>query len=441
MAMFAKPPDDESSDAAAADEKEEKPGLTPRRQQVVVTEIMARTTALEILRRRRAGEVSAVRVYAGTGQSGAASVACARHLANYAVPCLLYLVGGRGRAEPLLLKQLTAWDRMRGMTVNLHNGDEALGTLPTLGADELTVSGVTEGEQAGELPGQTARIAMLIGPALAERSSEFNMILEYDRKFRPAMPADGDAVVDIDVPAVSRQQARLFDSVAIESYGIPGLALMENAGWRAAREAFRMRAAGKSDDPVLVLCGKGNNGGDGFVIARYLKWWGVPVACLLDAEAASILDDALVNLHMLELEGVAVERLDRGALSQRLKGSSLVVDALLGTGLTRTLRDDMLQAVGAINQSGRPVLAVDTPTGLDCDTGAAFGDVVRARRTVTFGTAKKGFLAGEGPNAVGDLVVADIGLPRALWDAGDGGAARPGPDDDSSNETNSEPAS
>ena len=202
---------------------------------------------------------------------------------------------------------------------------------------------------------------------------------------------------------------------------MPGLALMENAGYWAAAELWR-RLTDPAKSRVVVLAGRGNNGGDGFVIARHLVWWGVgSVRVYLAGKAADVLDDARVNLDYLAAPGIAVEELSRAGDAARAAAeigrADWLVDALLGTGLTGKVRGPANGLIELARGSGKPVLAVDTPSGLDATSGAVLGAVLPAKVTVTFGVPKQGFSRGEGRATVGELVVADICLPRRITGA------------------------
>ncbi len=217
--------------------------------------------------------------------------------------------------------------------------------------------------------------------------------------------------------AMTRDQLREFDRYAIEDLGVPGIVLMENAGRQAADQAERLlRDCGGSR--AVVIAGRGNNGGDGFVIARHLLTRGFLVDVLLLADPHRVRGDAATNLALLHPLGIKVTTLPaapaevRHLISQGAELCDLLVDALLGTGLTGHLREPLLSAVGAINAAGRPVLAVDIPSGLDADSGRTLGAAVRATATVTFAATKTGF---ENPQArayLGRLILADIGVPR-----------------------------
>jgi hydroxyethylthiazole kinase-like uncharacterized protein yjeF len=215
--------------------------------------------------------------------------------------------------------------------------------------------------------------------------------------------------------AVTRQQARRIDAVATEHYGVPGLILMENAGRESARVAVEMlgEPVGKR---VVVLCGNGNNGGDGFVIARHLTNAGADVRVALLADAEKLLareDDAATNLAILLKSAVPVhEVMLRKEVAAAIQGADLIVDALLGTGLQTKVRPPLPSTIEVVNSVETPVLAVDVPSGLDCDTGEPLGLAVSAKRTVTFVFIKTGFLQPNAAPYTGAVTVVPIGVPR-----------------------------
>jgi NAD(P)H-hydrate epimerase len=213
---------------------------------------------------------------------------------------------------------------------------------------------------------------------------------------------------------LSREQVRAIDRRAIEEFGVPGAVLMENAGRGAAEVLLALGARG----PVVICCGKGNNGGDGFVIARHLDNRAVPVRVLLFARPEELTGDAALNYEIVRRSGIPIEvragqTVDGEALRRELAAAEWVVDALFGTGLAGAVRPPFDAVIGAVNASGARVLAVDIPSGLDCDTGQPLGAAVRARHTVTFVAMKKGFAQPAAREWVGEVHVADIGAPRA----------------------------
>ena len=216
---------------------------------------------------------------------------------------------------------------------------------------------------------------------------------------------------------VTVARMREADRRAIEEYGIPGVVLMENAGRGAAGVALEMLIEAGAQT-ALVLAGRGNNGGDGYVIARHLANAGVEVRVRVLAALDDITGDARVNLNVIRKMGLDVREMhlpdERDTLAAELNAAGLVVDAMLGTGTRGDIREPFLTAVKLVNDAARPVLAVDIPSGLNGDTGPGEGPAVVARRTVTFAAAKVGLLGPDARPFVGRLTVVDIGIPREL---------------------------
>jgi NAD(P)H-hydrate epimerase len=210
--------------------------------------------------------------------------------------------------------------------------------------------------------------------------------------------------------ALGREEVRSIDARAADELGLPTLALMENAG-RGAFEIL-MRLAGANPGRVGLLCGPGNNGGDAAVVARHLDAEGVPVQVLYLADPARLRGDAAVQHRVLDRAGLAPLVPGEEGLDDLLAGCSWLVDGLLGTGLARPAGGPIGRAIEAINRSGRPVLALDLPSGLDCDTGAPLGPCVRATATATFVSAKKGFAHASA--WTGEVFVVPIGVPGKL---------------------------
>lgn len=206
-----------------------------------------------------------------------------------------------------------------------------------------------------------------------------------------------------------------MDRVATQQFGVPGVVLMENAS-RALLEAAWELLGGRPG-PVTIVCGGGNNGGDGLALVRHLHNRGCDVHLLSTKRAEALSGDAAVQARIVEKMGLALTPASPEAL-QATPG--LIVDALLGTGLSSAPRGDaaeMIEAINACRSAQRPVLAVDVPSGLDCDTGRPLGpDCVRADVTVTFVAEKVGFA--HGSEWLGKIVVGDIGCPaEAVWQA------------------------
>ncbi len=213
---------------------------------------------------------------------------------------------------------------------------------------------------------------------------------------------------------VTARQMQELDRKAIEGRGIPGLTLMENAGRAVAEAAARITEA-RPDHSIVILCGRGNNGGDGFVAARHLAGMGRKPQLLLAARRDQLSGDAEANLRRLDEAGLTVTEVDSaGPVARACCRAGLVVDALLGTGLSGDVRGLPAELIETINECAAPVLAVDLPSGLDADSGRLLGAAVRADETITMGLPKLGLFLHPGADYAGRVTVADIGLPADL---------------------------
>jgi hydroxyethylthiazole kinase-like uncharacterized protein yjeF len=210
---------------------------------------------------------------------------------------------------------------------------------------------------------------------------------------------------------------RAVDRWAIDDQGIPGLELMERAGAGVTRTVEQLAPDGR----VAVVCGKGNNGGDGFVAARMLRDSGRDVDVVLAADLEAIAGDARVNLERLPGDGPLPLQDGREAIAR----SSAIVDALLGTGFSGTASGAVADAIALINGSRAPVVGVDVPSGVDASTGEVRGDAVRAEVTVTFHAAKPGLWIRPGKAYTGEVRVVDIGIPRGAPAGSDIGLIEP----------------
>jgi len=211
-----------------------------------------------------------------------------------------------------------------------------------------------------------------------------------------------------------------IDRRTIEEYGISGVELMERAGRRVV-EAMVDYCDGLEGMGVVVLCGKGNNGADGYVVARLLHLAGVGVKVFLGARKADVKGDAAEHLARLEAAGPVVEEVTdakaRVKVELALTQTDLIVDALLGTGLKEGPRQPISALIDLVNRSRRPVVAVDLPSGVNSDSGHIPGACVKAGLTVTFGLPKIGQLFYPAKEACGNLRVVDIGFPEAVIEA------------------------
>lgn len=208
-----------------------------------------------------------------------------------------------------------------------------------------------------------------------------------------------------------------IDRRAINEYGIPGRELMENAGRGCAEHILAAYGAGKRPPKAVILCGKGNNGGDGYVIARYLleKQWQVTVIVL--AKRKDISGDALTNLVLLPKEVLSFCPAEDELTAKHagdIRTATVLVDALLGSGLRSELQGVYLEAVELINAAPGKVVSVDVPSGVHGTTGRVLGRAVKADLTVTFGFTKLGHLLYPGADQTGRLAIVDIGIPQPL---------------------------
>lgn len=202
------------------------------------------------------------------------------------------------------------------------------------------------------------------------------------------------------------EQMRSIDAWAIEQQGVPSLQLMERAGLGVATAL----EAAFPDGPVAVVCGKGNNGGDGLVVARLLRERGRTVSVIGVAAGREMSADAQANLALLSGEGM--HALGSAEATSALRRASVIVDALLGTGFAGAPRGAVAEAIEAICALGAPVLSVDVPSGVDASSGVVEGVVVAAELTVTFHCAKPGLWVHPGKAHAGRVEVIDIGIPR-----------------------------
>jgi NAD(P)H-hydrate epimerase len=225
---------------------------------------------------------------------------------------------------------------------------------------------------------------------------------------------------------LSREQVRELDRRAIEDIGVPGVVLMENAGRGTAELLRSLGIHGR----VVICCGKGNNGGDGYVVARHLDYQHFPVRVLLFARPEELTGDAATNYRIIAKAGLPIRihtgsPLDREALNRELATAEWVVDGLFGTGLTGPVRPPFDDVISAINASHARLLAIDIPSGLDCDTGRPTGPTIKAEHTATFVAEKKGFANPAAKEWLGQVHVVDIGIPRPVLSTPERGALAP----------------
>ena len=219
------------------------------------------------------------------------------------------------------------------------------------------------------------------------------------------------------VSVVTASQMRQLDRRATEEYGIPSLLLMENAGLQTVRElerAFPHLARSR----VAVVCGKGNNGGDGLVVARHLFDRGITVEVFLLARQTEIKGDARTNLEILRRLGAPIYEVTTSqeleAIREVIERADVVVDAILGTGTIGPVKGLFEEAIELLNRFGKPIVALDIPSGLNSDEGVIPYPNINAVLTVTFGLPKRALILYPAASCAGRVVTVDIGLPRQL---------------------------
>jgi len=217
------------------------------------------------------------------------------------------------------------------------------------------------------------------------------------------------------MPPVSAETLRELDRMAAAS-GISMLSLMENAGEAVAEKTVEL-LRDPEKERVAIFCGKGNNGGDGFVAARKLAERGCDVRAYLVGKQDDVKNEAGANLKSFIKEQSGIEEIISEVDIEQLKGRldcSLVIDAILGTGFSGSISGPLKKLIELLNSAGIPILAVDVPSGLNATTGEVKGVAIRAKGTISFALPKKGFYEGEGPEHVGRLQVKNIGFPEEL---------------------------
>jgi len=216
---------------------------------------------------------------------------------------------------------------------------------------------------------------------------------------------------------VKASEIKEMDRITIHEIGIPGAVLMENAA-RGATRIFLEHFDPAANSHVVVICGPGNNGGDGYVMARYLSQAGLRIIVLVLADLGRISGDALTNLEIIKRMDLDIREVpgpkEWKKIRMSLADCDYIIDGILGTGLNAPVRDYYGKVIEDVNASGKPVMAIDIPSGLNADTGGITGVAVRADLTVTFGFPKLGQMLYPGADLVGRLARIDIGIPDSV---------------------------
>lgn len=212
---------------------------------------------------------------------------------------------------------------------------------------------------------------------------------------------------------LNRLESQAIDKQCTEIYGIPSIILMENAGRGIVDVFLSLKPKGK----VVICCGGGNNGGDGLVVARHLDNHHIPVHVLLFIDPLILKGDAKINYDIVQKSCIpltVVRSDDIQSMNPFLSEAAWIIDALFGTGLKGEVKSPFNQIIQLMNKAKKPILSVDIPSGLDCDTGEVLGAAIQSAHTTAMVALKKGF---SNPNAaayLGEVHVVDIGAPRVL---------------------------
>ncbi|MFT5093201.1 MAG: NAD(P)H-hydrate epimerase [Porticoccaceae bacterium] len=246
---------------------------------------------------------------------------------------------------------------------------------------------------------------------------------QHEATAERTVPYAGDDTV---IPNVmSRDEVRNVDQRAIDDFGLPGVVLMENAGRGCVDWLEELGVSGR----VVICAGKGNNGGDGFVIARHLENRGYDVRVLLFANPDTLRGDAQINYQVIERARTPIRIFDdslpedelESVVSEELAEADWIIDALLGTGTSGSVREPFPAIINAINQASVRTMAIDLPSGQDCDTGLPVDTnnpvVVKADFTATFVARKLGFGNPASSAFTGEVRVIDIGVPHSMFES------------------------
>lgn len=214
------------------------------------------------------------------------------------------------------------------------------------------------------------------------------------------------------MPIVTGDRMAAVDRAMVERCGLELMQVMETAGRAVAVVTRSLWKQVDDEKPVVILCGSGGNGGDGFVCGRYLHGWGIPVECWSLRPASSMSGLANHQLDVCRRIGMTVREPDG---SPEFDHAGLIVDGLFGFGLASPPRDRAAELISAANNAGCPIIAIDVPSGIDSSTGIALEPAIVATLTVTLGLPKQGLVQNAGPAHAGRVIVADIGIPAVAY--------------------------
>jgi len=221
-------------------------------------------------------------------------------------------------------------------------------------------------------------------------------------------------MIDRTIPLVTGPQMAAVDTAMVEVCGLELMQVMETAGRAVAIVARRLWLQDGDGGAMVILCGSGGNGGDGFVCGRYLHGWGIPVELWPMRPPAEMRGLAGHQLEVCRRIGMTIVEPNRRPV---FDGAGLVIDGLFGFGLSAPPRDRAAALIQAANAAPAPILAIDIPSGIDSTTGVAMEPAIAAAWTLTLGLPKTGLLRASGPDHAGRVIVADIGIPAAAYRA------------------------
>lgn len=251
--------------------------------------------------------------------------------------------------------------------------------------------------------------------------ADFKLGLSTHRStFTSNVPSEIPTIEAADVPAVTRAQMREIDRLMVEEFGIEIVQMMENAGLQLARLVQHLLGGALAGQRVLVLAGRGNNGGGGLVAARRLAAWGAEIAVILAHPEEEFDGLPAQHLDSARRSGVPINFRPAG-----LPPHDQIIDALIGYGLEGPPHGDAAHLIAAATASPAPIVSLDVPSGVDVDTGAAYDLSIHAAATLTLALPKVGLVRPEARSRVGDLYLADIGVPPALYEQIGLGTPRP----------------
>jgi len=222
----------------------------------------------------------------------------------------------------------------------------------------------------------------------------------------------------INIPRVTVEQMREVDRLMVDEIGISILMMMENASRNIAILSRKMLGGSVRDKHIVILCGKGNNGGDGLGAARHLINFGGKVTCIISEHKENLGENARIQLNVLKnIDATIIEFSDGETqlIQEKINNSDLVIDALLGYNLKGTPKSPYFNLINLANNSSKPILAIDMPSGLDGNTGQPHAPTIKARATITLALPKVGLLTEKAREHVGELYVADLSVPSNVY--------------------------